>query len=805
MSDITPMESMDSEISSYPVLPLRDIVVFPKMIASLFVGRERSIKALDMVMQQDKKILLLTQKQSDIEDPTEDDLYHVGVVTLIKQMLKLPDGTVKILVEGERRVRVKVVSELDGAFYASVSNFPDSDAREDSQLGAMVPSVIDKVHEYAKHDTRLPSETLNKIKSMTQADDVMYALVPHLDMPVGEKQSLLEQTDMFEKLQTIYVFLSEKIDVHALERRLSDHVKEQMEKNQREYYLNEKAKAIGKELGDDVASEIDAYKTRIENSRMPADAKEKALNELKKLRSMPPVSAESAVIRMYIDWILDVPWKKRSRVNTDLSKAEQVLGSEHFGLEKVKERILEYLAVGIRTKKMRGPILCFVGPPGVGKTSLAKSIAKACGRKYVRISLGGVRDESEIRGHRRTYVGSMPGRIIQGMKKAGTSNPLFLLDEIDKIGMDHRGDPASALLEVLDPAQNKAFSDHYMEVDYDLSDVMFVTTANVYDMPSALRDRMEIITLSGYTEDEKVEIVRQHLLTRALDDTGLKHGEVDITNDAVLYVIRRYTRESGVRNLQREIQRLCRKGLKHILTTDVKTVSIDIPTVQAYLGVEKYAYGEVQDQDAVGVVTGLAWTSVGGDILQIEAALVHGKGKLQKTGKLGTVMQESISAAETYVRSQAPDLGVLKGVYEKRDIHIHVPEGATPKDGPSAGIAMVTAMVSVLTDIPVQRDVAMTGEITLHGKVLAIGGLKEKLLAALRAGIKTAIIPQENEKDLQDIPDIVKQGLRIIPVMHVSEVLKIALTKQPHPVQWEDEDLSILRDSLSNTSPSKYQ
>ena len=797
-------DSMD--IASYPVIPLRDIVVFPKMVASLFVGRERSIKALEGVMRHDQKIVLLTQKDPNVENPTEDDIYFVGVVALVKQMLKLPDGTVKVLVEGERRVSIKIISDVEQAFYASVVPLDDIDTDQQfNEAKIMLPSVVKKFAQYARGTTSISNDTLSSLKNISDPTNAVYTMIPHVTMTVAEKQGLLENNSVFDRLKSLFVHFTEKIDIQKLEKDINDRVKEQMEKNQREYYLNEKMKAIGKELGDDVASEIEEYKAKIKKSRMPKEVKEKADAELKKLKTMPPVSAESAVIRMYLDWLLDVPWKTPTKMNSNLAKAEKILNEDHFGLEKVKEQILENLAVSIRTKKVKGPILCLVGPPGVGKTSLAESIARACGRKYIRMSLGGVRDESEIRGHRRTYVGSLPGRIIQGMKKAGSSNPLFLLDEIDKLGMDHRGDPASALLEVLDPAQNNTFADHYMEVDYDLSDVMFITTANSYDMPLALRDRMEVIPISGYTEDEKLAIVREHLLKRAYEEMDLKPSEVSFDDDALLYVIRRYTRESGVRNLERTVQRLCRKALKKLLLGKDKTVHITINTVKEFLGVEKFSYGQILDKDMVGVVMGLAWTSVGGDILHIESALVHGKGKLHKTGKLGTVMQESITAAETYVRSKAPELGILKGVYEKRDIHIHVPEGATPKDGPSAGIAMVTAMVSALTDNPVNRHVAMTGEVTLHGKVLPIGGLKEKLLAGMRAGVKTVLIPKENEKDLQEVPAVVKNGLEILPVEDVQQVLHIALMNPLKSVDWAKDDLLMLNEQVKKPTPQQYQ
>lgn len=784
------MEVLKENLSSYPVIPLRDIVVFPGMVVSFFVGREKSINALESVMEENQRVLLLTQKNAEIETPNSDDLYHIGVVAEVKQLLKLPDGTVKVLVEGIRRVQTKDLSDLSGAFHSSVVDIED--IIDESDVNLLVSALIEKFKDFAKYNTSITTDILNQLNVINGGLELLEFLVQNINIDIEKKQELLEEKNLSTRLEILFANIQSEIDNILTERKIRERVKTQMDKNQREYYLNEQIKAINKELGDDLSSEIDVYREKISNIRISKEAKDKVETELKKLKSMPPISSESSVVRNFIDWLIDVPWKKQTRINIDLQKAQEILDSEHYGLEKVKERILDYLAVSIRTKKVKGPILCLVGPPGVGKTSLGESIAKACGRKFVRISLGGVRDEAEIRGHRRTYVGAMPGKIIQGMKKAGYSNPMFLLDEIDKMGSDHRGDPSSAILEVLDPSQNKNFVDHYLEVDYDLSNTIFITTANSYNMPEPLKDRMEIINLSGYTEDEKLEISKRHLIPRAINDNGLKKDEIEIKDEALISLIRNYTREAGVRKLEQEIQKICRKSLRQIMesTDNIKKIVISNKNIVDFSGVAKFSYGETEDKDAIGMVNGLAWTSVGGDILHIETALVPGTGKIQRTGKLGDVMLESISAAETYIRSRASELGILPGVYKKRDIHIHVPEGATPKDGPSAGIAMVSAIVSALTDNPIRKDVAMTGEVTLRGKVLAIGGLKEKLLAAYRSGIKTVIIPQENEKDLSEIPKNAKQGLEIIPVSDVSEVLKIVLKNKIKPVEWEKEDLS---------------
>ena len=802
MTDTIEKVENSATIASYAVIPLRDIVVFPSMVVSLFVGRDKSIKALEKVMNEDQKVLLLTQKDLEVEEPNGDDLYHYGVVAEVKQLLKLPDGTVKVLVEGGRRVSVNLLSDVRGVFHATVKNVIETE-NEVNESSIYMKTLSDKFSEYAKIKDSISADVLNNISILKTASELSDTLVQYLNMGVPSRQSLLEEVNPIIRLEKLYVQIEEEIDIANVEKRIRDRVKEQMEKNQREYFLNEKIKAISKELGDDTASEMDEYNRRLDASRMPAEIKTKAKSELKKLKSMPPVSAESSVVRIYVEWLLDVPWKKRSKINIDIERAEEILDEDHCGLEKVKDRILELLAVNIRTKKVKGPILCLVGPPGVGKTSLGKSIAKACGRKYVRMALGGVRDEAEMRGHRRTYVGAMPGKIIQSMKKAGKSNPMILLDEIEKMGYDHRGDPTSALLEILDPAQNSTFSDHYMEVDYDLSEVMFVTTANTLNMPAPLLDRMEIIQLSGYTEDEKLEIAKRHLVQRTLTDNDLSDEELSISDDAIVSLVRYYTREAGVRNLEREIQKIARKVVKELLVKKHAGIVITAENIDHYSGIKKYSYGITEDEHAVGMVTGLAWTSDGGEILTIESALVPGKGKVSKTGKLGSVMQESISAAETYIRANAPELGIKPTLFNKRDIHVHVPEGATPKDGPSAGVGMVTAMVSSLTKNPVKKDVAMTGEVTLRGKVLGIGGLKEKLLAALRGGIKTAIIPAENEKDLVDIPENVKASIRIIPVSHVREALDIALANPLESIEWNQEEADLQQHVSLNSNTNK--
>ena len=765
----------------YPVLPLRDIVVYPKMIVPLFVGREKSIRALQEVVDQDQNIILLTQKEAAIEDPTENDVYHVGTIGTVLQMLKLPDGTVKVLIEGMERV--KISKFIDNPDYMEVEAEILPDAEDNStELEALVRAVLSQFEEYVKLSKKTPPEVLVSVNQIEDNSKLADTIASHLALKIADKQALLEGRTLKERFEKILGFMDAEITLLEVENKIKTRVKKQMEKSQKEYYLNEQMKAIQKELGDnDEEGEISDYMAKIEKAKLSKEAKEKALAEVKKLKNMSGMSSEATVIRNYLDWLLDIPWKKRSKVNKDISKAMEVLEKDHYGLEKVKERIVEYLAVQSRADKIKGPILCLVGPPGVGKTSLGKSIAKATGRSFVRASLGGMRDEAEIRGHRRTYIGSMPGKIIKGMKKAGTSNPLFLLDEIDKLGNDWRGDPSSALLEVLDPEQNAAFNDHYLEVDYDLSDVMFVTTANSLDMPRPLLDRMEIIRLSGYTEDEKIEIAKRHLIPKIFSENAVKESELTITEDAIRDIIRYYTREAGVRNLERELATIARKAVKEILLAKGKKKKLEVSSknLDKYLGVRRYSYGEAEQQDHIGVTTGLAWTEVGGDILFIEAVDMPGKGKITQTGKLGEVMKESIETAYSVVRSHSKDLGIDPEVFDKTDIHIHVPEGATPKDGPSAGIAMYTTLVSVLTKTPVRKDVAMTGEITLQGRVLPIGGLKEKLLSALRGGIKTVIIPKENEKDLAEIPDNVKKGMKIIPVSEVSEVLKIALAGKP--------------------------
>ncbi|MDY0242828.1 MAG: endopeptidase La [Rhodospirillaceae bacterium] len=773
----------------FPVLPLRDIVVFPHMIVPLFVGREKSVRALEDVMRDDKQILLVAQKNAAQDDPTVEDIYDVGTVSTVLQLLKLPDGTVKVLVEGGRRARIKGFTEKTD-FFEAYADPVDESQGDLQELEALSRSVVAQFEQYIKLNKKTPPEVLVSVNQIEDPGKLADTVASHLQLKISDKQELLETEKVSERLERVYAYMESEIGVLQVEKKIRNRVKRQMEKTQREYYLNEQLKAIQKELGEteDGRDESAELEERIHKTHLSKEAREKALGELKKLRSMSPMSAESTVVRNYLDWILSIPWKKRTKVKRDIKLAEKILNADHYGLEKVKERILEYLAVQQRTIKVKGPILCLVGPPGVGKTSLGRSIAAATGRNFVRISLGGVRDESEIRGHRRTYIGSMPGKIIQGMKKAKSSNPLFLLDEVDKLGADWRGDPASALLEVLDPEQNFCFSDHYLEVDYDLSDVMFVTTANTLRMPQPLLDRMEVIRLSGYTEDEKVEIARHHLIDKQATAAGLKKGEWTISDDALRDLIRYYTREAGVRNLEREIANLARKATKEILSkASVTKVTVTRRNLEKFAGIPRFRYGEIEADDLVGVVTGLAWTEVGGELLSIEAVSMPGKGVFTHTGKLGDVMQESVQAARSYVRARSVHFGIKPNVFEKRDIHVHVPEGATPKDGPSAGVAMCTAIVSVLTGIPVRRDVAMTGEITLRGRVLPIGGLKEKLLAALRGGIKTVLIPKDNEKDLADIPDNVKRGLTILPVAMVDEVLANALCRPLTPIEWDEE------------------
>jgi len=769
------------------VLPLRDIVVFPHMIVPLFVGREKSVRALEEVMSEEKQIVLLTQKNAGEDDPTPDGLYRVGTLATVLQLLKLPDQTVRVLVEGKARARVKTFSPRTDFFQALIEPIAEQPGNP-QEVEALVRSVKTNFESYIKLNKKVPAETLASVSQIEDAAKLADTVASHLTVKIPDRQQLLETLNTVERLERVLALIEGEIGVLQVERKIRSRVKRQMEKTQREYYLNEQLKAIQKELGEgeEGRDELAELEERIKKTKLSKEAREKAQAELKKLRSMSPMSAEATVVRNYLDWMLSLPWGKKSKIKKDIGLAESVLNADHYGLEKVKERILEYLAVQSRAGKMKGPILCLVGPPGVGKTSLGKSIARATGREFVRMSLGGVRDEAEIRGHRRTYIGSMPGKIIQSMKKAKSANPLFLLDEVDKLGADWRGDPSAALLEVLDPEQNHSFNDHYLEVDFDLSDVMFITTANTLRMPQPLMDRMEIIRIPGYTEDEKVEIAKRHLLPKQLEAHGLKDNEWSITDEAMRDLIRYYTREAGVRNLERELANLARKAVKEIVSGKAQRLDVTAENLGGYAGVRKFRYGEIEGSDQVGVVTGLAWTEVGGETLTIEAVMVPGKGRFQATGKLGDVMKESIDAARSYARSRAITFGIKPPLFDRKDIHVHVPEGATPKDGPSAGVAMATSIISVLTGIPVRRDVAMTGEITLRGRVLPIGGLKEKLLAALRTVLKTVIIPAENEKDLAEIPDNVKSGLEIVPVATMEEVLKIALVRPPIPIVWEE-------------------
>ena len=774
----------DSSVTALPVLPLRDIVVFPHMIVPLFVGREKSIKALEAVMAEDKQIILATQTEAGIEDPDGDGLYTTGTVGSILQLLKLPDGAVKVLVEGGERLRLRLDTLIDDNGYLFVEAEPaEQTGDRGADTAALSRATVQQFEQYIKLNKKIASEVLSAVEQVDEADKIADMIASHLAVKIAEKQDLLETLDVHERLEKILGVMEGEIGALQVEKRVRNRVKRQMEKTQREYYLNEQMKAIQKELGEgeDGMNELDEIEAQLNDMKLPKPVREKATAELKKLRNMGPMSAEATVVRNYLEWILALPWKKASRLKKDIVAARAVLDADHYGLDKVKDRIVEFLAVQQRTKAMRGPILCLVGPPGVGKTSLGKSIAKATGRQYVRMALGGVRDEAEIRGHRRTYIGSMPGKVLQGMKKAAMNNPLFLLDEVDKLGADWRGDPTSALLEVLDPAQNNAFQDHYMEVDFDLSNVMFVTTANTLNMPQPLMDRMEIIRLSGYTEDEKLEIAKRHLMKKQLDDHGLKDGELTITDDAVRSIIRLYTREAGVRNLEREIAKIARKTVTAIVSGKETTITVTPDNIEGYLGVIRFRFGEMEDNDQIGVSTGLAWTEVGGELLNIEAVKVPGKGKVSATGKLGDVMKESIQAAEFFIKSRAQIYGIDLADLAKHDVHVHVPEGATPKDGPSAGVAMATSIISAITGIAIRRDVAMTGEITLRGRVLPIGGLKEKLLAAQRGGLKTVLIPKENEKDLADIPDNVKGALEILPVAMVDEALSAALVREPVP------------------------
>ncbi len=772
----------------YPVLPLRDIVVFPHMIVPLFVGREKSVRALEEVMNDDKQILLVSQKEAGQENPSAEDLYTVGTVGTVLQLLKLPDGAIKVLVEGNSRANITKFEEIDGFLQADIT-MPDEDMGDTPvETTALSRTVLQQFEDYIKLNKKIPSEVMVSLSQVEDESKVADTIASHLNVNIAEKQELLELTSVPERLEKIFSFMNNEIGVMKVEKRIRNRVKRQMEKSQREYYLNEQIKAIQKELGegDDGRNEIQEIEEKLNNTKLSKEALEKVTAELKKLKNMSPMSAEATVVRNYIDTMLALPWSKKSRIKKDINVAREILDADHYGLEKVKDRIIEYLAVQKRMKKPKGPILCLVGPPGVGKTSLGQSIAKATGRQFSRMALGGVRDESEIRGHRRTYIGSMPGKIIQNLKKVGTSNPLILLDEIDKLGADWRGDPSSALLEVLDPEQNSTFQDHYIEVDYDLSDVMFITTANTMNMPQPLLDRMEIIRLSGYTEDEKVEIARRHLIKKQIKDHGLKDGEFELTDEALRKTIQNYTREAGVRNIERELARLARKAVTEIVSGKADTVKVTVDNLEDYLGVPKFRRSEIDDKDQIGVTTGLAWTEVGGELLNIEAVTVPGKGRVTSTGKLGSVMKESIQAAEYFIKNRARMIGIKSEDLAKNDIHVHVPEGATPKDGPSAGVAMVTSLVSALTGNPVRADVAMTGEVTLRGRVLAIGGLKEKLLAAVRGGIKTALIPLENQKDLAEIPDNIKDALTIIPVSMVDEVLLHALVDKTQPLADDD-------------------
>ncbi len=791
---------MPGEVRAYPVLPLRDIVVFPHMIVPLFVGREKSIRALEEVMRSDTFILLATQKNAADDDPATDAIFEVGTLASVLQLLKLPDGTVKVLVEGAERA--KVLKYTDRTEYYEADAEPLVDTTGDNvEAEATARSVVSEFENYVKLNKKVSPEVVGVVQQIEDYAKLADTVASHLAVKIPDKQAILETPIVTERLLKVLGLMESEISVLQVEKRIRTRVKRQMEKTQREYYLNEQMKAIQKELGDEEGrDELAEIEDKIKKTKLSKEAREKAQHELKKLRQMSPMSAEATVVRNYLDWLLSIPWGKKSKVKKDLKLAQEILDNDHFGLDKVKERIVEYLAVQQRANKLTGPILCLVGPPGVGKTSLGKSIAKATGRDFVRVSLGGVRDEAEIRGHRRTYIGSMPGKVIQSMRKAKSSNPLFLLDEVDKMGADFRGDPSSALLEVLDPEQNHAFNDHYLEVDYDLSSVMFVTTANTLNIPPPLMDRMEIIRIAGYTEDEKVEIARKHLIPHAIVKHGLDPKEWSIDDDALLTMIRRYTREAGVRNLERELSTLIRKAVKELTITKKKSVKVTDKILGDYLGVPKYRYGEVEEQDQVGVVTGLAWTDVGGELLTIEAAMMPGKGKMTVTGNLRDVMKESISAAASYVRSRAVAFGIEPPLFDKRDIHVHVPEGATPKDGPSAGVAMVSAIVSVMTGIPVRRDVAMTGEITLRGRILPIGGLKEKLLAAGRGGMKTVLIPEENAKDLVEISESIKKDLDIVPVSRMDEVLSRALVTTPQPIVWDEDSAKAVEPAVEDES-----
>ncbi len=805
---MTQPDESQSQVIELPVLPLRDVVVYPHMVIPLFVGREKSIDALEAAMAGEKEILLVAQKNASDDEPSSDDLFEVGTVASVLQMLKLPDGTVKVLVEGDYRATIHSLREEDGFFTAQAAVLPIEELTE-AEDELYKRTVLEQFERFVQVNKKIPSEVLSSLQNIDDVGRLADTIAAHMSLKLEEKQQILEMLSNKERLEHLMALMESEIDLVEVEKRIRGRVKKQMEKSQREYYLNEQMKAIQKELGDldeSGTNDMDELKNRIAEAKMPQEAFDKTMAEYNKLKMMSPMSAEATVVRGYIDWMLSIPWSKRSKVRHDMKRAEKILNQDHYGLEEVKDRIIEYLAVQKRVKKLKGPILCLVGPPGVGKTSLGRSIARATNREYVRMALGGVRDEAEIRGHRRTYIGSMPGKLLQKMAKVGVKNPLFLLDEIDKMGMDQRGDPASALLEVLDPEQNGSFNDHYLEVDYDLSDVMFVCTSNSMNIPGPLLDRMEIIRIPGYTEDEKLNIARNYLIEKQFKNNGLKTGEVDITDSAITGLIRYYTREAGVRGLEREIAKICRKVVKDLALASKKdTVVIGSDELEQYSGVRKHNFGIAEEQDQVGLVTGLAWTQVGGDILSIETAVVPGKGRQVTTGSLGDVMKESIQAALTVVRNRADSLGIAPDFHEKQDVHIHVPEGATPKDGPSAGIGMCTALVSVLTNIPVKADVAMTGEITLRGQVLPIGGLKEKLLAAHRGGIKTVIIPKENERDLKEIPDNIKADLDIKAVKWIDEVLEVALKFQPKPIGQEDEKVVTAKEKSAKAEPEQIK
>ena len=794
----------DTKLNNLPVLPLRNIVVFPNMVVPLFVGRDKSINALEQVMDKDQELLFLSQKNSDVDDPSETDLYEIGTKGKILQLLKLPDGTVKVLVEGIARCKVKNIKFSSDFVNAEIEELPKNETISDT-IKALGRSVVSKYETYANINNKTSSEVLTSVKDIENEDKLADTVASQIAINIQEKQKILEEVDLEKRLNMILSYIEGELSVLQVEKKIRRRVKNQMEKTQKEYYLNEQMKAIQKELedGEGGASEdIAELNEKINKTKLSKEAKEKALNELKKLKQMSPMSAEATVVRNYLDWLLDIPWGKKKRIKKDINKSQEILDKDHYGLEKVKDRITEYLAVQNRSSKVKGPILCLVGPPGVGKTSLGKSIASATGREFIRMSLGGVRDEAEIRGHRRTYIGSMPGRIIQALKKVKTSNPIFLLDEIDKLGQDFRGDPASALLEVLDPEQNNAFNDHYLEVDYDLSQVMFVTTANTMNIPGPLLDRMEIIRIAGYTEEEKLEIAKRHLIEKVKENNALTDKEFKISDDVIRSVIQNYTREAGVRNLERELNSLGRKAVKEISQNKSDSLNVSSDNISDYLGVKKFRYGKKENDDLIGVVTGLAWTQVGGDILNVEAVMVPGQGKIRTTGKLGDVMKESIDAASSFVRSRAVNYGIEPPIFQRKDIHVHVPEGATPKDGPSAGVAMIIAIISVMAGIPVKNDVAMTGEMSLRGRVLPIGGLKEKLLAALRSGIKTVLVPSDNDRELSEVPDNIKDKLDIKLVSTIDEALELALVRKPDAIDWDEDAWLAEQRKISDNNPN---